>query len=293
MGPARFFVWLAAALSAAACGKTPEWPGPGAITADTSTSAPMPSPAPAPPSAPASTAAAATPSKQGGSRATGVLGAEAIAAWDALPAAEKNRVKAARVFFGHQSVGGNTLEGVEALGYPVHEVSGAADYGSPGIGHAYLESNTEPLQKILNFERFLGRLGGNVQVAAMKLCWIDFEHGTNVGAIETRYQTVLAGLRAAHPKVTFFHVTTPIKTDDPGANARRLAYGDWLKTTYARESIVLDLAGIQSTKGNGAPCMNGATRAMCTEYASDEGHLNAQGSARAAKAFLYAIYKLL
>src|SRR5262249_14126952 len=36
---------------------------------------------------------------------SGVVGPEGIAAWDALPVGEKNKVRRANIFFGHQSVG--------------------------------------------------------------------------------------------------------------------------------------------------------------------------------------------
>jgi hypothetical protein len=222
------------------------------------------------------------------------VGAEAVAAWDALAATEKNKVKAAKVFFGHQSVGWNTLEGVESLGgFTVDEISGASSYGTPKIGHAYLDSNTQPLDKMQNFDVMMGRIGSTVQVAGMKLCWIDFESGTNVTNLQNTYKATITKVKAAYPNVHLFHVTTPVKTDEASLNAMRLQYGDWLKNTYKNEAIVLDLAAVQSTQPNGAACTSGGTRNMCAAYASDEGHLNATGQARAAKAFLYAVYKSL
>jgi hypothetical protein len=294
---------LVLSIGAAACGNGTTWPGPGPLpTSDPNAPPPgLAQPSMAPPPATSSVGPAATsprptaaPAPQrSGPRATGILGPEAVAAWDALPSTEKNKVRAAKVFFGHQSVGANTLEGVEALGFTVQEIASASDYATPKIGHAYLESNTEPLRKLQSFERFLGRIGGSVQVAAMKLCWIDFEASTNLGTIETRYETTIAALKSSSPTVTFLHITPPIKTDEPAVNAKRLQFGDWLKSTYKNEAIVLDLAVIQSTRVNGSVCASGATRVMCSEYASDEGHLNAQGQARAAKGFLYAVYKSL
>lgn len=225
---------------------------------------------------------------------TGVVGVEAIAAWDALPATEKDRVKKAKVFFGHQSVGWNTLEGVAALGFTVDEVSTANDYSTPRIGHAYLDSNGEPLRKMQGYADALDRLGSAVNVAAMKLCWIDFDQNTNLGNLESTYQSTIAKVTKAHPNVHLVHVTTPLKTDEPANNAQRLRYGDWLKSTFKSQAIVLDLAAVESTRPDGtAICTNGGSRALCSEYAADEGHLNDTGRARAAKAFLFAVYRSL
>lgn len=235
---------------------------------------------------------ATTGASAGGGAATGVIGPEAVAAFDALSQADNEKIKKAKVFFGHQSVGMNTLDGAAALGFKFDEVSGAKDYAGPKLGHAYLDSNKVPLDKIKNFDAFMGKIGGP-DVAAMKLCWIDFEGDTEVAKIQKSYVETINKVVAANPKVHLFHVTTPLKTDEPAFNKSRLAYGDWLKNTYKDKGLVLDLAMIQSTKPDGSACMNGGVRALCSEYASDEGHLNDAGQKRAAKAFLYAIYKSL
>lgn len=230
--------------------------------------------------------------KGGGGVATGVIGPDAASLFDALPQAERDKIKAAKVFFGHQSVGGNILEGAAALGYTFTEVSGAGDYDKPRLGHALVGSNREPLSKIQHFDAMLGKIGAP-DVAAMKLCWIDFGPRTDVRKVQSAYVETINGIVGSHPKTHLFHVTPPLTTDDPSLNKARVAYGDWLKNTYKGTAIVLDLGGLESTKPDGSACTEGDARRLCDEYASDEGHLNAAGEARVAKAFLYAVYKSL
>jgi len=145
-----------------------------------------------------------------------------------------------------------------------------------------------------SYVEILGRIGETVNVATMKLCWIDFDAKTNLGSLESTYQSTISAVTRAHPNLHLLHVTTPLKTDEPANNATRLRYGEWLKTTFKGQAIVFDLAAVESTRADGVtPCTNGGSRALCSEYAEDEGHLNDTGKARAAKGFLYAVYKSL
>ena len=226
----------------------------------------------------------------------GIVASEGVAAWDALPSQARAEVAAMYVFLGHQSVGLNIIDGIRSLGgISIHDwASSAASFGSPGVGHNYIGANGYPYSKINAFEDSLdpSRIGDAVDVAAMKLCWIDFTDDlTNVGNIEGAYQTALLRLQAAHPAMRFVHITTPLeRMESVAANQRRLAYGDWLKSTYGETSMVFDLAWVESTQPDGTLCTRDGVRELCEMYASDNGHLNALGRERAAKAFLYTLY---
>ncbi|MBK8012516.1 MAG: hypothetical protein IPK13_14285 [Deltaproteobacteria bacterium] len=225
----------------------------------------------------------------------GIVANEGVDAWDALPNQARAEVAAMHVFFGHQSVGLNIIDGIKNLGgVQVRDwVSSGTDFNTPGIGHQYIGRNEFPFEKIDDFEGFLAsnRIGDAVDVAAMKLCWIDFTaDSTNVGAIEAAYEAALQRLQSSHPAMHFVHITTPLERYSTPANRRRLAYGTWMKSTYGQTDMVFDLAIVQSTQPDGTPCTRDGVRELCEMYASDNGHLNALGRERAAKAFLYALY---
>jgi hypothetical protein len=234
----------------------------------------------------------ATEGAKGSPGGSGLVGPEAVAAFEGLSTAERDRIKAARVFFGHQSVGMNVLEGAAALGFGFDQVGGAADYQRPRLGHAFIDSNGAPLQKMSSFEGFVSRLAG-VELAAMKLCWVDFDGNTDVAKLQAAYVETVNRIVDTQPKLRLVHVTTPLKTGGPANNETRLAHGEWMKNTYRGKAVVLDLAAIQSTNPDGTACLSGGVRALCPRYASDDGHLNAEGRARAARALLVAISRAL
>lgn len=233
------------------------------------------------------------PSKDAKGSATsvahGVVGSSAIGLFDALAPDQRDRIKNERVFFGHQSVGENIIAGAESLGFQFEAATSKDDYTQPKLGAAHLPANGEPLRKMANFETFVNAIGV-ADVAAMKLCWIDFTPDSDVNELQTTYVSTINDLIAKNPKTTFVHITPPLTTDAPNLNRARIAYGNWMKSTYGSIAVVFDLGEVISTRPDGTACEDGGSRRLCPEYASDSGHLNALGQERAAKAFLYAVY---
>src|SRR5882724_4594003 len=90
-------------------------------------------------------------------------------------------VSRTRVFFGHQSVGMNVLDGVRGV-YAAHGTAGPAigqDATQPGqdegfINHAFIGVNEDPWLKIADFDaRMRAGAGHQADVALMKLCYVD------------------------------------------------------------------------------------------------------------------------
>ena len=97
------------------------------------------------------------------------------------------KVSRTKVFFGHQSVGMNVLDGVPGV-YAAHGMTappiGAGRYpaGQDGgfVGHAFIGENEKPLLKIQDFgAKMRSGIGEQVDVAMMKLCYVDIteRHG--------------------------------------------------------------------------------------------------------------------
>lgn len=226
-----------------------------------------------------------------------------------------------RVFFGHQSVGGNVLDGVAdvyaARGLPAPDLveagdaSGVAARSSEGRGglwsHAYLGQNGDPFGKIEDFDaRIRGGVGREVDVAFMKLCYVDVTHSTDVDALFTRYRETMAALGRDFPDVEFLHVTTPLTTEadlpsrlksmvkgllgrdgveGSADNAARERFNSMMRDEYDADRL-FDLAGIESTLPDGTRASGShdgqSWFALYDGYASDSGHLNEDASAMAA-----------
>lgn len=243
-----------------------------------------------------------------------VVAAAALAATQARAASPDSKLRAeletvARmsIFFGHQSVGGNLLDGLRRLaaeqGVPLQIAERAP--GAAGLSHAYLGANGDPAGKIQAFTKAVDA-GGPADVAMMKLCYVDFRAGTDPAAIFAAYQAAVAELRKRHPGTAFVHLTTPLTTIQGGwkplvkrllgretsyaENARREAFNALLRAAYAGKEPLFDLARLESTRADGSAetvAWNGKQLpVLAAAYTDDGGHLNAAGQDRVARAFV-------
>ncbi len=225
-----------------------------------------------------------------------------------------------RVFFGHQSVGGNILDGVAAA-YDAHDVPAPpilettqpqADDGF--IAHAYIGENTDPASKVDDFASMIREgMGDSVDIAFMKFCYVDIRQDESVEDAFERYRTTMAQLEVDYPDVTFLHVTQPLTTEpsawqrfksgmksllgrgqtDAQQNAARAAFNDLVRQEYAITGRLFDLAAIESRAPDGTTV--GGTvdgrpyQELYPGYTTDGGHLNTVGSMLAAEEMLRVI----
>src|SRR5919202_5329161 len=120
------------------------------------------------------------------------LATSAHAADGALQA-DLELLAAKRIYFAHQSVGANILEGLGQLwreaGVPVRivQTARAAELPAGTFGHFFVPENGEPLKKLANFEAALGS-GSKADIALIKFCYVDVDGTTDVKALFERYQ---------------------------------------------------------------------------------------------------------
>jgi len=244
-----------------------------------------------------------------------VIGVEGIAAFDAMPQANKDALKNTKVFFEHMSVGENLIMGynnwsepwnggTNSLGFVFRSVKSASDYGTATLGHMAFGYNKEPYKKIDAFkENILDNGFGNaVDVAGFKYCYNDLivDFVSNIDDVISAYRTAFNAIDAAAAtskwSTAFFHVTTPLQPAEQWQtvenNTLRVAFAHFLRTTYAGgRHIVFDLQSIESTNAAGDKCMQSGVPVLCADWAADkDGHLNDAGATRAAKAFLYTLH---
>lgn len=215
-------------------------------------------------------------------------------------------LQALRVFLGHQSVGQNLLDGLPAG--PVAVVAWRPGMGvrGPGLHHARVGQNERPDSKLAAFEAAIAELGGDLDVAMLKFCYVDFAATTDVQALFDAYRATVERLAVRFPSLRFVHFTAPLTTVQSGPKA-------WVKKALgrpawgARENVVrerynalvrrglpaldvFDLARLESTWPDGTRhevLVEGAlTPALVPSYSDDGGHLNAAASRRIASALL-------
>lgn len=225
-----------------------------------------------------------------------------------------------RLFFGHQSVGGNILDGVAEVlrDHPeiplrVIETADPAAMRGPGLYHARIGKNGEPETKLASFKQIAAAGMGEGGTAMVKYCYVDVTGRTDPVALFESYRREVDSLRAAHPGLTIVHVTLPLETDwgeyfhwkrvirgqlttHRELNFLRQRYNERLRETYGGREPVFDLAHLQSIGADGKvrTVRYRRTRVpiLAREWTYDGGHLNEAGRRRIAEAFLATLASL-
>jgi hypothetical protein len=215
------------------------------------------------------------------------------------------------IFFGHQSVGGNILDGLrelaaqEEVSLRILEAPAPGGLASGSFVHALVPENGDPHRKLRSFEQaFATGLASGAGVAFLKFCYVDFHKDTNVSELFARYQRTLGDLEARFPRTAFVHVTAPLTTAEggikalakdllgrdtsEGQNARREEFNALMRHAYQSTGRLFDLALVEATGPDGQRRVfawkGQGVAALTPAYTDDGGHLNAQGRRRVARA---------
>lgn len=221
-------------------------------------------------------------------------------------------VAGGRVFFAHQSVGQNVLSGVARV-YAEHgleppPISPTATEKGPGIDDVLIGTNGDPLGKIRAFDAALrGGVGNRVDVALLKLCYVDVVARADVEAVFSAYRDTLVALQRDFPKVAVVAVTVPLTTQrdlgrrvksvlgrdrgmGPEDNLAREAFNERVRASFGPSGRLFDIAAVESAgpdRSRPSYSLDGRTYfALSSAFAADPGHLNAAGGDAAGAAFL-------
>ncbi len=224
------------------------------------------------------------------------------------------RVAQSQVFFAHQSVGQNVLDGVRRV-YAGHGLRPprVSEPGAQaaGIDEVLIGTNGDPLGKITAFDAAIrSGEGDRADVAVLKLCYVDIEAGTDVDAIFHSYRDTLTHLQRDYPSLAFVAATVPLSSQrdlkrrvkavlgrdaglGPADNAARERFNAQIRAAYGAQGRLFDVAAAESTGPDGQRVSyehEGARYyALLDQYSADQAHLNAAGSEAAARAFLAAV----
>lgn len=222
-----------------------------------------------------------------------------------------------RVFFGHQSVGGNIMEGVSEVlaanpGIPLR-VAESRTASQPGFFHAAVGRNDYPLEKFKDFASVASdAFRSQGDVAMVKLCYVDIHRQTDANALFAEYQRTVAEVKARNPAVTIVHVTTPITVNENWKgllmakvrgystqrerNLVRHRYNELMRQTYGNTEPLFDLALLESRYPDGRPSRYSiageSVPLMVPAYTSDGSHLNETGRRMAAEQLLILLANL-
>jgi hypothetical protein len=239
---------------------------------------------------------------------------------DATLKKDLQTIAKAKIFFGHQSVGYNIIEGLSELnqkaqgGIDIIELQDNVFLPQSYFAHKKNGINEKPESKCDAFAQTLDSgFADSLDIAFFKFCYIDFNKESNVQAIFDYYKKTVKSIRLKHPQLKIIHVTAPLRLIQQGIKARlkdflgkerggtvenikRNQYNDLLKKEFKNEPI-FDLAKVESTYPDG-------TRetfekdgkkyyTMIPAFTKDSGHLNTIGSQLAAKELAHVLAQTL
>jgi len=123
-----------------------------------------------------------------------------------------------KIFFGHQSVGYNIIDGIKDLmkrnpeiKLNIKETNNPNDFSEPVFAHSRIGKNYDPYSKIKAFEHYLDNgIGEKVDIAFFKFCYVDFSNKTNIQNLFKNYKNTLSKLKMKYPHIIFIHVTSPL-----------------------------------------------------------------------------------
>jgi hypothetical protein len=242
-----------------------------------------------------------------------------VADHTSITAEQVKKVASKRVYFGHQSVGDNIVQGLRELsiedGVQMNILGPDSPTGSgPMFLEFYIGENGNIASKNKAFLAFLakgaGQRGG---VALFKYCYADFSAHTDVNQVFQQYRETVSTIKVKYPALQLVHVTVPLaRIDDPAwkatiksylgransfdANAKRNQFNEMLQAEFAGRDPIFDLAKVESTRPDGSRAFvnfrNHKVFVLSPELTDDGGHLNAFGRRNAAEQLVITLASL-
>ena len=223
-----------------------------------------------------------------------------------------------KVFFGHQSVGYNIIDGmIDILNEYNHiklnivETDEAAKFDRPIFAHSRIGRNTVPASKVKGFRNIMDSgLGSKLDIAFFKFCYVDIMRDSDPQEIFDIYNVAIDDLKERYPRVRFVHVTVPLCSPPVGTerkikeniklligmpgllddNVNRNLYNRLLNETYSEAEPVFDLALLESVNPDGfrSYANKGSEKVflMSPQYTNDGGHLKQECRKRIAEQLL-------
>lgn len=224
-----------------------------------------------------------------------------------------------KIFFAHQSVGDNIVNGLELLAEKCNkqftplETRDANKVNDSIFVHAKVGKNKQPETKLADFELLMEQgMGEKVDIALLKFCYIDIQHDTNIDELFIKYRDTLASLSKRYPDTKYLAVSAPLTTIQTGLkmwikkalghpsraieNKKRQEFNERLRLTYSADNRLFDIAAIESTLPDGSRekyQLDGQEYySLYKGYTDDGSHLNEVGQLHAAQALLDMLGKM-
>lgn len=236
-----------------------------------------------------------------------------------VPDSVWDQLSGKKIFFGHQSVGYDLLEGVRDVmrDHPriklniVESQEGVSKKRSVFV-HSKIGKNADPKSKMDDFTRLMETgPGKDADIAIMKLCFVDILPTTDPAKVMEDYVNAMASLKKRHPRTVFLHFTVPLTAKQSWFkefikdligkmnfydNVQRNVFNDMVRQRYLGKEPLFDIAAIESTLPDGS--RSSFTKkdriyySLFWGYTHDGGHLNEKGRRVVAEQLLVSLAQL-
>lgn len=212
-----------------------------------------------------------------------------------------------KIFFGHQSVGYNIIDGLREISNEapnvklnIVETKDSADFDAPIFAHSAIGKNKDPISKVDDFRKIMeSGVGDKVDIAFFKFCYVDIVESTDVNYVLKYFTETMDYLQHKYPKVVFVYISVPLRVINTSIKAnlkrllRRPVWGDEdnikrnlfnrsLADLRAKNIKIFDLARHESAYPEGKEVFlqkdNKKYFSLRPDLTNDGGHLNSLGS---------------
>lgn len=225
-----------------------------------------------------------------------------------------------RVYFGHQSVGGNIIDGVnsimennDVIKLNIKNVNDALTSDVPFFAHSDVGKNEDIDSKLNDFSENIRKgLGYKVDIVFLKFCFWDVRRKTNINQVFNNYKETIENLKEEYPNTTFLHFTVPLMSHSNGVidkikrmvkpdnneldNIKRNELNQLIVQEYGGKEPIFDIALIESTLPDGRRTIFSADGKdyyyLPAVYTNDGGHLNEQGQKHVAEQLLITLSQI-
>ncbi len=220
-------------------------------------------------------------------------------------------IEKSKIYFGHQSVGFNIMDGLTDLikeagndNISILETDGKQKLPEFYFAHSRVGKNTEPNTKCDVFADVLKEdFAQKLDFAFLKFCYVDMRREDNPQTVFEYYKSTIDSIKKKYPDLSIAHVTIPLTTIQTGwkvpfkkmfgktlgghiENMKRIQFNEILKIHY-KDDPIFDLSKVESTYPDGSresfEYEGKSYFALVPEYADGAGHLNEYGRKIAAK----------
>jgi hypothetical protein len=235
---------------------------------------------------------------------------------DKISTSKWRQLSQKKIYFGHQSVGNNIINGImdimrenPKVQLNIIRTSNKPNFVSGVLFHTRISGETNPKSLLIEYKRDVDKLmGGNADIALLRFSHSLIKGDTNVESVFNDYQLKMSMLKQKYPNTIFIHSTLPLlrsKTTwktiikkligkkeiwEYDINIKLNKFNDLLLREYVDKQPVIDLAKLQSTFPDGSLSTftkNGKTYFnMVPDYTYDDMHLNKEARKLAAEQFL-------